>query len=155
MLLPAAAGSTAHPNLIIGVGKEGSLYLLDTNNLGKFTYNDAGAVQEVGDAVNGVLSTPSYFNGRIYVSAGYGGDVASWTIANAQINTSSEQQSPDSIAFPGSSPSISANGTQNGVVWVIDKGTGELRAYDAENLSDELWTSNLDQSRDALPAIRN
>ncbi len=151
MILPSSVGSTVHSNLLVGSGKEGKIYLLDTNNMGKFTYNDAGAVQEVGSAVNGVLSTPAYFNGRIYVSPGYGGNLASWTIANGQINTASKQQAPDSMAFPGSSPSISANGTQNGVVWVIDKGTGALRAYDAENLSSELWTSNLDQGRDALP----
>ncbi len=150
-LLPASAGSAAHPNLVVGGGKEGKLYLLDTDNLGKFTSNDAGAVQEVGNAVNGILSTPAFFNGRLYVSPGYGGSVVSWAVSNAQIATASEQATPDSIAFPGSSPAISADGTLNGVVWVVDKGTGSVRAYDAGNLSDELWTSNLAQGRDALP----
>ena len=150
-LLPASAGSAAHPNLVVGGGKEGKLYLLDTNALGKFTDNDAGAVQELGGAVNGILSTPAFFNGRLYVSPGYGGSVVSWNVSNAQIAPASEQATPDSIAFPGSSPAISADGTLNGVVWVVDKGTGSVRAYDAGNLSDELWTSNLAQGRDALP----
>lgn len=151
MILPASVGSTAHPNLIVGAGKEGKIYLLDTANLGKFTYNDAGAVQEVGSAFSGALSTPAYFNGRLYYSPGYGGNVVSWPLANATINTAGKQTAPDSIAFPGSSPYISANGVQNGIVWVIDKGTGQLRAYDAGNLSNELWTSNQDPGRDALP----
>jgi titin len=73
--------------------------------------------------------------------------VVSFPISNATVNTAAEQTTPDSIAFPGSSPYISANGTQNGIVWVIDKGTGQLRAYDASNLANELWTSN----HDALP----
>jgi fibronectin type 3 domain-containing protein len=151
MVLPAAAGNAAHPTLIVGAGKEGTIYLLDANNMGKFNATDAGVVQEVGTAIHGALSTPAYFNGRLYYSPGYGGDLASWAMANAQINTASQQLSPDSIAFPGSSPYISASGTQNGIVWVIDKGTGQLRAYDAGNLTSEIWTSAMNAGRDALP----
>lgn len=151
MVLPAAAGSATHPNLIVGAGKQGTIYLLDTANMGKFNASDSGVVQEVGGAFSGSLSTPSYFNGRLYWSPGYGGNVASWPLANAHIDTTNKQLAPDSMAFPGSSPYVSANGTQNGIVWVIDKGTGQLRAYDASNLATELWTSAQDASRDALP----
>ncbi|HZL36658.1 MAG TPA: fibronectin type III domain-containing protein [Tepidisphaeraceae bacterium] len=151
MILPASAGSAAHPSLMVGAGKEGKVYLLDTTSLGKFTYNDAGAVQEVGGAFSGALSTPAYFDGRLYYSPGYGGNPVSWALTGGQINTASKQTAPDGIAFPGSSPYISADGTQNGIMWVIDKGTGQLRAYDAANLANELWTSNQNASRDALP----
>ena len=150
-ILPPSAGSAAHPNLIIGAGKQGTLYLLDTTNMGKFSATDAGVVQEVGSAISGSLSTAAYFNGRLYWSPGYGGNVVSWALTNAQINTASKQTAPDGIAFPGSSPYISANGTQNGIVWVIDKGTGQLRAYNASNIATELWTSGQDPMRDALP----
>jgi fibronectin type 3 domain-containing protein len=151
IILPASAGSAAHPNLIVGAGKQGTLYLLDTTNMGKFSATDARVVQEVGSAFSGSLSTPAYFNGRLYWSPGYGGDVDSWALTNAHIDTTSEQSTPDGIAFPGSSPYISANGTQNGIVWVIDKGTGELRAYNASNLATELWTSAMNPQRDGLP----
>ncbi len=150
MILPASAGNPSHP-LIVGAGKEGKIYLLDTTSLGKFTSTDSGALQEVGSAINGTLSTPAYFNGRLYYSPGYGGTVVSWALSGAKIDTTSKQSSPDSIAFPGSSPYISANGTLNGIVWVIDKGTGQLRAYDAGNLASELWTSNQSAARDSLP----
>ncbi len=148
-LLPDAAGSTAHPHLIIGAGKEGKFYLVDRDNMGKFGTTD-NIVQTFAMANSGSFCVSAYFNGRFYTTAGYGGVTASWPLANAAITTGSGQSSPDTIAFPGCSPYVSANGTTNGVVWVVDKGTGQLRAYDATNLASELWTSNLNATRDAL-----
>ena len=148
-LLPDAAGSTAHPHLMIGAGKEGKFYLIDRDNMGKFGTTD-NIVQTFAMANSGSFCASAYFNGRFYTTAGYGGNTASWPLTNAAITTGSGQSSPDTIAFPGCSPYISANGTVNGVVWVVDKGTGQLRAYDASNLATELWTSNGNATRDAL-----
>ncbi len=148
-LLPDAAGSTAHPHLMIGAGKEGKFYLIDRDNMGKFGTTD-NIVQTFAMANSGSFCVSAYFNGRFYTTAGYGGVTASWPLTNAAISTGSGQSSPDTIVFPGCSPYISANGTTNGVVWVVDKGTGQLRAYDATNLATELWTSNLNATRDTL-----
>ncbi len=148
-LLPDSAGSTAHPHLMIGAGKEGKFYLIDRDNMGKFSTTD-NIVQTFAMANSGSFCVSAYFNGRFYTTAGYGGVTASWPLTNAAITTGSGQSSPDTIAFPGCSPYISANGATNGVVWVVDKGTGQLRAYDATNLATELWTSNLNATRDAL-----
>ena len=161
-LLPDSVGSTSatvmgnatpHPHLLIGGGKEGKLYLIDRDNMGKFGATD-NVVQTLNGSLNGSLSVPSYFNGRIYASPGYGGPQVSWPISNAVINTAGLQSSPETIAFPGCSPYISANGTTNGVMWVIDHGTGQLRAYDASNLGQgAIWTSNQDASRDSLGSV--
>jgi hypothetical protein len=149
-LLPDAVGSTAHPHLLIGGGKEGKLYLIDRDNMGKFSATD-NVVQVVNGVLSGSLSVPSYFNGILYASPGYGGSPVSWTIANGVVNTASVQTAPEAIAFPGCSPYISANGTTNGVMWQVDHGTGQLRAYDAGNLNKgAIWTSNLNAARDAL-----
>ncbi len=148
-LLPDAAGSTAHPHLMIGAGKEGKFYLIDRDNMGEFSTTD-NIVQTFAMANSGSFCASAYFNGRFYTTAGYGGVTASWPLANAAITTGSGQSSADTIAFPGCSPYISANGSNNGVVWIVDKGTGQLRAYDASNLATELWTSNLNATRDAL-----
>ena len=148
-ILPDSAGSTAHPHLLVGGGKEGKFYLIDRDNMGKFSTTDK-VVQTLAMAVNGSFSVPSYFNGRLYATASYGGTLSSWPLAGAKITTGSGQSSVDQIAFPGCSPFISANGTVNGVVWVVDKGTGQLRAYDASDLATELWTSNQNATSDAL-----
>jgi hypothetical protein len=60
-------------------------------------------------------------------------------------------QGPDKYAYPGSTPSISANGTTNGIVWAVDIGTNQLRAYNATGFNTELYTSaQAANSRDAL-----
>ncbi|HVT89054.1 MAG TPA: fibronectin type III domain-containing protein, partial [Tepidisphaeraceae bacterium] len=149
MILPDSAGSAAHPHLLVGAGKEGKIYLIDRDNMGKFGNTD-NVVQTVGGAINGSLDTPAYFNGRLYYTAGYGGTGRSWQLTNAQISTASGvQNTPDSFAFPGTSPVISANGTLNGVAWMVDKG-GQLRAYDAADISHELWNSSQNSARDSL-----
>jgi len=148
-LLPDAAGSTAHPHLLLGGGKQGTLYLIDRDNMGKFGATD-NVVQEFIGANSGFLCVPAYFNGTIYTTAAYGGYTQSLPLANATINTSSVQSSPDLIEFPGCSPTISATGTTSGIAWVIDKSSGELRAYNATNLSQELWTSDSNATRDSL-----
>jgi fibronectin type 3 domain-containing protein len=151
LILPDSAGNTAHPHLIVGTGKQGTIYLIDRDNMGKYNPSTDDVVQEVGIAMNGCLSTPSYFNGRLYYCPGYGGSGVSWALNNAAITTSTEQFTPDSFAFPGGSPYVTGNGTQNGVVWMMDKGSGQLRAYAASNLTTELWTSNLNPAHDGLP----
>ena len=54
------------------------------------------------------------------------------------VRTSS---TPDGFGNLDGGPVISADGTVNGIVWALDRGTGQLRAYSAANLSDELYTS--------------
>ena len=149
ILLPASAGSAAHPELLVGAGKQGTIYVVDTSNMGKFAATDH-VVQEVGNAVNGSLGTPAFFNGRLYYTSSYGGAAVSWRFADGTLDRSTVQSSALSFAFPGASPYISADGTQNGIAWMIDKGTGSLRAYDASDLSKLLWDSNQNPTRDAL-----
>jgi fibronectin type 3 domain-containing protein len=145
-LLPASAGGTSsHPNLLLGGGKQGILYLVDRDHMGGFGASN-NVVQEFDNAVNETFCVPAYFNGRIYTTSAYGstsgvansGTLISWPLTNASITTGSPIYSSDQYLFPGCSPWISSNGTSNGVVWAI--GMGQLRAYSAATMS-ELWTS--------------
>jgi hypothetical protein len=48
---------------------------------------------------------------------------------------------------------VSANGTQNAIVWAYEKtptGLGILHAYEATSVSTELWNSEMNTTRDAL-----
>jgi hypothetical protein len=58
--------------------------------------------------------------------------------------------------LPGSTPSVSASGTTNGIIWDIDLSTNQLRAYNATGYDHELYTSaQAANNRDALgSAIR-
>jgi hypothetical protein len=148
LLLPDSAGSAAHPHLLVGSGKEGRIYLIDRDNMGNFSSTSDNVVQETpNDTISGSFDTPAYFNGSIYYVGGSNignpNDVGkSFSISNGMLSTSPTSQGTDSYGYPGSTPSISASGPSNGVVWDLDKGTGELRAYDASSYAKELYTSD-------------
>jgi len=148
LLLPDSAGSAAHPHLLVGGGKEGRIYLIDRDNMGHFDPNADHVVQETGaHAIGGVFDTPAYYNGTIYYGA-VGDNVKAFAVANAGFNPTPTSKSPNSIGFTGTSPSISANGSSNGIVWALDSGAfgrggpAVLYAYDASNLSGELYNSS-------------
>jgi len=133
---------TAPKHLVIGGGKEGAMYLLNRDNLGGNTSNDAGAVQ-VFSVGNRIFATPAFWQNTLYIGP-MGDHVKSYTLNTGvgQFNTSPASQSPGTFGFPGATPSISAQGSSNGIVWAIEKaGTAILHAYDAANLGSELWNS--------------
>ena len=126
---------------MLAIGKQGRLYLLDSDNLGGFNPNGDNVVQEADGAVNGAWNTPAYFNGSFYFADPH--DAAkSFSIANAAFSTTPTSESSDSVGYPGDTISISANGTDDGIAWLIDPTSNELRAYDASNLGNELYTSD-------------
>jgi hypothetical protein len=153
ILLPASAGSAAHPNLMVGSGKEGRIYLIDRNNMGGYHGDAAGdgnsgsdnIVQETpSGAINGSLDTPTFFNGSLYYGGGYGDQARTFTISSATISSSSVTQSPDSYPFPGSTATISTDPSGgNAIVWdIAGPGTNQLRAYNAsQGYSSEIYTS--------------
>jgi fibronectin type 3 domain-containing protein len=141
VLLPDAAGSPAHPHLLLGAGKEGRVYLIDRDNMGKYDPATDHVVQH-NSLIHGSLDTPAFFNGTIYYVGGYGDVAKAFSIANAMLASNPSSQSNDSYGYPGSTPSISANGMSNAIVWTLDRASNELRAYDAGNLGTELYNSD-------------
>ncbi len=152
LVLPDSVGSAAHPHLLIGSGKEGIIYLIDRENMGKYGSDDA-VVQKVGGQLSGSLDTAAYFQNQIYYVEGYGGTAKTFSIASASMSNSPTSRSGDTFAFAGSTPSISANGTQDGIVWDVDRGTNQLRAYSSDSYATELYNSaQAAGNRDALGA---
>jgi hypothetical protein len=149
LLLPDSAGIPGHPHLMVVGGKQGKLYLLDRDKLGKFDSNNDHVVNAVDDGaghktppvqLGGDLSTPAYFNGTIYAVSGYSDTARSYVIKSNGTLSITSQTAAKFGYLPGS-PSISANGNQNGIVWVPDRNANVLHAYDATTLSTELWNS--------------
>lgn len=145
VLLPDSAGNSTHPHLMIGAGKDGTIYLIDRDNMGKFGLSD-DVVQEQQSLVS-AFGSAAYFNGSIYFATigGIGTDHAkAFSISNGTMSSSPTSESPDSLTggtWRGSTPSISANGSSNGILWTLDGSSNQLRAYDATNLGNELYTS--------------
>ena len=91
LVLPDSAGIPGHPHLIVAAGKEGTIYLLDRDNLGKFNANDDNVLNSVYNPstgittppvlINGSLSTPAYYHGTLYWVAGYDSNAWSYVVA--------------------------------------------------------------------------
>jgi PQQ enzyme repeat len=136
-----AQGKTRH--LIVGGGKDNNLYVADRDDLGKFSpVGNENVYQEL-VGVGAMFSTPAAFNGVLYVGA-VGSPLRAFPITNAKLASTPSSQTAVSFGYPGTSPGISANGTQNGIVWAVESSTGSaavLHAYDAADLTHELYNS--------------
>ena len=166
LLLPAQPGP--NPDLMIGAGKVGTLYLVNRDSMGGFNANQDQMVQELTSAVGGVFSTPAYWQGNIpgvglqnmIYTIGVTDQPKMFVISNGLIQTP-----PTSAAgaflfpFPGASPVISANGTSGGIMWAINSGawksagTSVLYAFDATNMT-ELYDSNKFSADNPGPAVK-
>jgi len=157
-----ANNNTRH--LAIGAGKPDAttgqtvIYVVDRDSMGKFNpVSDTGIYQEFAPGITGeIKSTPAYFNGAVYYGAA-GDSIKAFQITKALLATTPSSLSPTAFGYPGTTPSISANGTTNGIVWAIQNGsTGTLHAYDAINLGNELYNSNQAAGgRDQFPTNSN
>jgi hypothetical protein len=146
MLLPDVQDTQANTwHLAVGAGKDGHIYVVNRDLMGKFnTNNDSGIYQEIdtNGLSGGVWSMPAYFNNLVYYGA-VSDHLRAFSITNAKLTTPASSMTSESFAYPGTTPSISANGMSAGIVWAVENnGGGVLHAYDATNLATELYNSN-------------
>lgn len=129
----------------VGAGKDSHIYVVNRNMMGQFnTSNDNAIYQEISTngLAGGVWATPAYFNNTVYYGA-VGDSLRAFAIVNAKLVAPAGSVSSTSFAYPGTTPSISANGTAAGIVWAVENGSGGvLHAYDATNLGNELYNSS-------------
>ena len=159
--LPAKGSNPTH--LLIGGGKDGSLYLLNRDKLGGTGDSNAWQQFNIGSAI---FSTGAFWNSTFYI-AGMGGPLSAFSLnaGTAKMNSTPSSSSFNAFGFPGSTPSISASGNSNGILWALDNsqyctpqspgcGSAVLHAYDATNLGKELWNSSQDAKNSAGNAVK-
>jgi len=144
ILLPDQSGT--FPHVMVGGDKLGTLYLLNRDNMGKYHSSGDQVLREIRGAVGVRLSTsadcnpnsddynystPAYWNGNLYF-ARVNDNVKQFTIANGQIS-GPRSKSPTTYGYPGATPTVTANGTTNAIVWTVEPGKAILHAYDATN----------------------
>jgi len=143
MLLPDLtdnSGATHH--LAVGAGKDANIYVVDRDSMGKFNPNANNIYQQISNALGGVFSSPAYFNNTVYYGS-VGSPIKAFAISNAQLGSSPASQTVHSFPYPGATPSISANGANNAILWAAENtDPAVLHAYDATNLATEFYNSN-------------
>jgi hypothetical protein len=144
MMLLQLNDAQGHPrSLAVGAGKDGHMYVVDQANLGKFNAGTNAIYQDLPGALSGgVFSSPAWFNGMLYYGD-VGSTLKAFTFTNGMFQATPASHSSHSFGYPGTTPSISANGTSNGIVWASENTSpAVLHAYDATNLATELYNSN-------------
>jgi uncharacterized protein (TIGR03437 family) len=151
LLLPDSVGSAEHRHLLICAGKEGRIYLLDRDRMGQFNADaDSQIVQSLEGAIGPLYGGAAYFNQTVYFAAS-NDRLKAFRISGARLDSAPFSQSAEAFSYPGAVPAVSANGSANGIVWLIDGSYGgTLRAYDASNVTRQLYHSQMNASRDAL-----
>ena len=123
MLLPDVQDTQNNTwHLAVGAGKDGHIYVVNRDLMGKFnTSNDSAIYQEIdtNGLSGGVFATPAYFNNVVYYGA-VGDHLRAFSIANAKLTTPASSLSATSFGYPGTTPSISANGSSAGIVWAVE-----------------------------------
>jgi hypothetical protein len=170
ILIDPSAGP--NPHLIVGGGKEGNLFLVNRDNMGKF--NTSNKVVQTINAGNGLFSTPVFWQDNLYVGTTGALEQYVFNTITGQFGGISSQTA-SSFPFPGTTPSLSSNGSAQGIIWASDNseyctpaspgcGPAVLHAYNATNLANELWNSSQaagsrDQAGDAVkftvPTVAN
>jgi hypothetical protein len=157
LLLPDQPGT--YPHLLVQIGKEGRILVLNRDKLNGYAGSNAGsntnAVQDITGVLGsdaGLWSTPAYWNGNVYMWA-ENDALKMLPITNGVLAKTATRSSATST-FPGASPVVSSNGTQNGIVWALmtdlynSNGSSILYAFNATNVAQELYDSNQNSTRD-------
>ena len=166
-VLPDGLGPTGHPNTLVGSDKQGHLWLIDRDQMSRFSPTSDNTVQYLtlpniaGCSENCTYSTPAYYDGNIYVGM-TSASLMAYTLSGGLFSASNGIATPSSVStevyqYPGPTPAISASPAGNGIVWVLDNyangtdsdsvpttlGPAILRAYDARNLTTLYSSSSL------------
>jgi hypothetical protein len=147
LLLPSP-----YPHVAIVGSKDDNVYVINADNMGGVhTSDNSQAIQVL--AAGDVRSAPAFLNGTVYIGFN-GAPMRAYTVNSSGQLTGPTSSTAHSMGYPGVSPIVSANGTSEGIVWVLERidtsNNVELRAYDADNLSNELYDSQQNATRDAI-----
>jgi hypothetical protein len=157
LLLPDQPGN--NPYLMVGGGKEGTIYLMNRDNLGGHHSTSDDIVQYIVGAIkasvagqqnyNGIWNTSSYFNGNVYIF-GQNDYPKMFTLNNGLLPTTAT--SAGNVIMRGPVAIISANGTTNGIVWTLQYDTSPptLWALNPSDLTQEYYDTNQDSNRDKV-----
>jgi len=159
LVIPDQAGP--YPYMLVGAGKEGVIYLIDRDAMGGHNpSNNNQIIESISGVVGAAYTPPAFWQNNIYFSS-VGRQLDQFQLYNGSLSTVPITQSTPRFSYPGAVPAVSANGGTNGIVWIIDaslfksQGPAVLHAFDAANISRELYNTTQNESRDQCgPSVK-
>jgi hypothetical protein len=159
VLLPDQPGR--YPHVAVGASKRGDIYVVNRDHMGGYRPGDDNQiVQSIQGGIGQFFGAPAFWNNHVYFGA-VGGPLKAFTVTADGLSTPAASKSATNFDYPGTSPSISADGINNAIVWTLETGAyyigspAILHAYDARDLSQELYRSDAAGARDAAdPAVK-
>ena len=138
------------PHLLLGGSKQGKLYVINRDNMGHYRADDDSQIVQTIALSGPLFSTPAVWQDKIYVGA-LRSSVKCYRITAGHLTLTSE--APGTFGYPGTTPVVSSNGNSNGIVWALQvdqhgSGPAILHAYDANDVSHELYNSDQAGDRD-------
>jgi hypothetical protein len=154
-------------SFLITAGKTSEFFLLQTTNLGHEASGNSTTLQDFSLA-GSIKGGPAFWNRTtgagptLYIWPANPNALQALQFTNSKFNTTplSESTILNPTGFTDGTLSVSANGSTagTGIVWAstgVADGThgtvaGVLRAFDANNLTTELWDSQMNDARDDI-----
>lgn len=167
VLLPDQPGP--HPHVLLTSGKGDGVYVIDRDTMGRFHEGSNSHAVQVLKGIGGCFGAPAYWNGSVYYLCS-DEVLKQFRLENGLLSSEPAAQGKTKFVDPGATPTVSANGSKDGIVWVIHTHTWNgldkpamLFAYDAANVSRELYNSEQIPERDragnslrfAIPTVVN
>jgi hypothetical protein len=141
-------------HLAVGAGKDGNIYIVNRNNLGRINLAGGGnsnIYQEIANGLpGGEFGMAAYANGSIYYGP-VGSNLRQFLFFQGALIPSPISMTAIQFGYPGATPSVSSSYGSNAIVWAYENASGGaavLHAYDAQNLGHELYNSQQNASRD-------
>ncbi len=145
---------------VMGAGKEGVVYVINRDNFGHL--GDEHAAQRF-KATKGEVNVGAVYwksaGGEFIYLWGQDDALHAYAFRDGRFEPKPVGVGAATSAYPGGILSLSANGDRDGVLWANAaltahggshiNGAGVLRAYDATDVTHELWDSNLDAAHNA------
>ncbi len=147
MLLPSLTINGVSRSLAVGAGKDRNVYIVDRNNMGKFSPTSNNIFQEIPNALaGGEFGAPAYANMAFFFGA-VGDSIRSFVLQNNQFVPGTHTS--HTFAYPGATPAVSSSGRKNAILWAAENSSPAiLHAYNPANLAVEYYNSNQAGTRD-------
>ena len=148
-LLPDQPGP--HRHLLLQPTKGARIYVIDRDGMGQFHAEGDAVVARIRMAGGG-FGAMAYWNRHVFFACDHD-LLRDYLIKNGQLTLN--RYSETVFDNPGATPTISADGTKNAIVWAVAtktwNGPGRaavLYAFDANNIEQPIYSSDQNSQRD-------